>query len=284
MKKNKKLAVLIVNHNTQKMLSDCLKSIEAENFAFSVWVVDNGSSDESVALLKREHPSVQLIESPENLGFAGGNNLGLKEILKGEAEYILLLNSDTLLQKGALEALVRTMEEDERIGILGGKLLNPDLSPQPSCVPLRFPRPYSSPEKDCEAVWVSGACLLIRRETLQEIGLLDEIFFYTGEDFDWGLRARKAGWKVAFANEARVIHFGAQTGKMMRDRTIQARHLGRQHFYQKHYGAVGLFYARAQSSVELLAAMFREPEKKAFYRNVLRESLAFHSKRKNQNG
>lgn len=268
-----KLCVLIVNYNTETLLKDCLQSLfqHRTSVPFEVIVVDNASTDGSVRMLEA-FPQVRLIRSEENLGFAGGNNLGLRE---STADYTLLLNSDTLVLDGALDALVNAMEQDPRIGILGGKLLNPDRSPQPSCVPMRFPLPYSSPERDCEALWVSGACLLIRRETLAEIGFLDEAFFYTGEDFDWGLRARKAGWKVRFCATAPVVHLGAKTGSQLRDRTLEARHLGRQHFYQKHYGGLGRFYARAQSWVELTAMLRRCPEKREFLRDLRRRCLAF---------
>lgn len=268
-----KLAVILVNLNTRDFLAQALEALQAQESAldWEAWVVDNGSDDGSVAMLEARFPEVRVIANADNLGFAAANNQALRE---AKADFYMLLNTDTRMLPGALKAMIDLMEQKPELGLLGAKLLNADGSPQPSCVPNRFPYAFSSPDADCSARWVSGACVLIRHEALEDIGLLDEAYFYTGEDCDWGMRARQRGWNVAFTSRAQVIHYGGATRKSLPWRAKEALHIGRHHYFTKHHGPWGRLYANVHSLVELtgdtLRAFRSEDRKKAW------ESARFH--------
>lgn len=268
------LSVVIVNFETRKMLSDCLQDLRAQRTAFPVeiLVVDNGSHDGSVALVREEHPEVRILANTDNLGFAAANNQGL-EAARGH--WLLLLNSDTRLPPTALQQLVDTMVADPRLGLLGCRLRNPDGSPQPSCVPARFPWAYSSPDRDGKALWVSGACLLVRREAYEQVGGLDEAFFYTGEDIDWAVRMRSAGWTVGYTTRAWITHLGAGTGRVVPDLTLQGRHLGRMHFAAKHRGPLGRLWARMQSTADLLQLAATTPDRARFCLSLVGRCWAY---------
>lgn len=266
--------IVIVSYNTRELLRDCLKSLETQDeIEWRAIVVDNDSSDGSAAMVRGEFPDALLIETGANLGFAGGTNRGIAE---SDAPYVMLLNSDTRVEPGCLGMLYRKLETEPGIGLLAARLLNADGTPQASCVPDRFPWAYSAPDRDCDLVWASAAALVVRRYCLEAIGALDEEFFYTGEDYDWGLRARKANWRVAFCAEAEVVHLGAASSDKVPDKAAEGLHFGRQYFYAKHFGFGGLLYARLHSTVELLGNALRAPmDRKGFYLGLLRRTLAY---------
>ncbi len=267
--------IVIVSYNTCDLLRDCLRALETQDeIEWRAIVVDNASADGSAAMVRAEFPDALLIETGANLGFAGGTNRGIEA---SDAPHVLLLNSDTRVQPGCLGMLYRKLETEPGIGLLAARLLNPDGSPQASCVPEKFPWTYSSPERDCELVWASAAALVIRRHCLEVIGGLDENFFYTGEDYDWGLRARRAKWRVAFCGEAEVVHLGAASSDKVPDKAAEGLHFGRQYFYAKHFGFAGLLYARVHSTVELIGHAMRAPRnRKRFYLGLLGRTLTYH--------
>ncbi|MBM3269428.1 MAG: glycosyltransferase family 2 protein [Candidatus Sericytochromatia bacterium] len=268
------LDVVIVSYQTRDLLRDCLRALATQDdVEWRAIVVDNASTDGSARMVREEFPAALLIENAENLGFAGGSNRGLAA---SDAPYVMLLNSDALVQPGCLGLLYAKLELEPGIGLLAARLLNPDGTPQPSCVPDRFPWVFSSPDRDCDLVWASACALVVRRWCLEKIGPLDEQFGHTGEDYDWGLRARKANWRVALCAEAEVIHLGAATSAKVPDRAAEGLHFGRQHFYSKHFGLPGLLYARAHSTVELLGDVLRGPAgRRAFYLGLLRRTLVY---------
>lgn len=268
------LDIVIVSYNTRDLLRDCLRSLQTQDeIEWRAIVVDNASADGSAAMVRDEFPEVALIESPTNLGFAAGTNRG---IAASDAPHVLLLNSDTRVEPGCLGMLYRKLETEPGIGLLAARLLNPDGSGQASCVPEKFPWTYTCPDQDCDLIWASAAALVIRRYCLEAIGGLDENFFYTGEDYDWGLRARRAKWRVAFCAEAEVVHLGAASSDKVPDKAAEGLHFGRQYFYAKHFGFLGLLYARGHSLVELLGHALRAPAgRKGFYLGLLRRTLAY---------
>lgn len=263
--------IVIVSFNTRDLLRDCLSALmDQEAVTYRAIVVDNASADDSAQMVTAEFPAARLIALPTNLGFAGGTNRGLAE---ATAPFILLLNSDTRIRPGALARIAEVFERDPQAGLVAARLLNEDGTFQPSCVPARFPWSYQSPKRAGRLLWASGAALAVRRSCLDAVGPLDEQFFYTGEDCDWGLRVRRQGWSVLFCPEAEVVHRGAASRKHVPRRCAEGLHFGRQHFYFKHYGLAGLAYARLHSTVELTGqALRQEGEDRSFALGLLRRT------------
>lgn len=224
------LSVIVVNYNTAPLLKACLSALRQHPLrqgSMEVWVVDNGSQDDSVVMVREQFLEVHLLANEVNRGFAAANN---RAIRPSQGRYVLLLNPDTEVYPGALDEMLRFMDERPRAGAVGAQLLNPDGSVQTSCrafptlwaIFLRgsglkrfFPRSralrrYLMEEWDhCETRevdWLLGACLWMRRQALDEVGLLDGGFFLYYEDIDWCYRAKQGGWQVYYLPSARVLH------------------------------------------------------------------------------
>jgi hypothetical protein len=204
-------------------------------------VVDNASQDDSVAALRARHPELTVIRNPANLGYAGGNNVGIRWALEHGAEYVQLINSDTEVTPELTGELVRVAESDPRIAVVGCRnLLMED--------PTRLWGAYSTltygpflvrsdgagaPDgpawqgvRDVDAVIGNG--YLWRRAALEQVGLLDESFFGYHEDVEWCARARRAGWRVVYAGSAAIIHRGGSASAPGHARVFPARYfLGR---------------------------------------------------------
>lgn len=239
------LSVVIVNWNTESLLRDCLRSVydTVEGMTFEVIVVDNASSDGSVAMLKVEFPQVRRIENFENRGFAAANNQAFR-VMTGR--YALLLNSDTVLTGGAVRELYAFMEEHPEAVMACGQLLNADGSKQNSIaafptllsllvnVPLLeilFPARYPSKRQEyrhpIEVDSGIGACLIVRKSAIDGVGGLDERYFFFFEETDWARTMREAGWKIYHVPTARIYHFqGKSVGADVRSRI---------HFYRSRY-------------------------------------------------
>lgn len=223
------LSIIIVNWNTRKLLLDCLESIYAtiRHFDFEVFVVDNASSDDSVERVREVYPQVKLICNPENFGFARANNQALRSM---RGRYALLLNSDALLSEGAVEKLWRFAEAHPQAAMVCGQLLNRDGSKQNSVanfpsllsllcnktlLRLLFPKKFPSKHQHYTApVPVQsciGACLLVRKAAMDEVGLLDERYFFFMEETDWALTMQRAGWQSWLVPDARILHLQGQS-------------------------------------------------------------------------
>ena len=230
------LTIILVTHQSREVLADCLRSIAAHPppGEHEILVVDNASTDGTRELLDTEFPAAAVIANETNLGFAKANNQALR---RARGRYILLLNNDSLIQLGAFEALLGFMHAHPRAGICGPKVLNADGTLQKQCrrsfalpwdlfcyfigLAALFPRSrlcarylmtYMDEDETHEADAVSGACMLIRREVIEQVGLLDERFFAYQEDADYCFRSRQAGWQVHYVPAARVIHLGGMGG------------------------------------------------------------------------
>ena len=211
-----KVSVIIVNYNGLHLLKECLDSLRKQTFRdFEIILVDNASSDGSVDFVKSHYPDVKIIVNEENLGYGGGNNVGIKS---SEGKYVVLLNNDTRVHNRWLEELVNVAERDYKIGMCASKILNYD---NPEIIDntglLMYPdglaRGRGRLEKDRgqfdkqeEVFFPSGCAALYRREMLDEIGLFDEDFFLYLDDVDIGLRGRLAGWKCMYVPDAVVYH------------------------------------------------------------------------------
>jgi N-acetylglucosaminyl-diphospho-decaprenol L-rhamnosyltransferase len=247
------LSLIVLSWNTADLLADCLRSIPAgaAGLNYQVVVVDNASTDGSADMVARDFPDVQLIRSSENLGFARGNNLGIRAA-NPDTPYILLLNSDTLIKPGTLTALVHFMDTHPDAGAVSPRLLRPDGTPQPYAfggdpTPMYLLRRamkqlllhrylHDWAMDHLQSVdWVSGACLLVRRVAIEQVGLLDENMFMYFEDNDWCLRIRKAGWRVYYNPQVEIIHLGGQSLKK-NPRARSAYYNSLVYFYTKHYG------------------------------------------------
>lgn len=232
------VAAVIVNFRTPGLAIDCLRSLVPERGrvpGLRVLLVENGSGDDSAARLGAAIAAeswgswVDLIPSARNLGFGGGNNLALRRALAAprRPDYALLLNTDTILRPGAVEALLHFAEEHPKVGFAGSRLEHHDATPQHSA--HRFPSVAGEFERGIRlgivssllARWtsrlpiadvatrvdyVAGASMLIRREVLEGVGLFDEGYFMYYEDSDLCLRARRAGWECWYVPESRVVH------------------------------------------------------------------------------
>jgi N-acetylglucosaminyl-diphospho-decaprenol L-rhamnosyltransferase len=242
------LSVVIVNWNTRELLHNCLKAIGPIDNKHSFIIVDNGSTDGSQAMVRSQFPNVTLIANRDNLGFAAANNQGISAT---NSRYVLLLNSDTVASPQVLQDLAAFMEEHPDAGACSPRLVGTDGTPQhyayggDPTIPyllrralarLILRRPlHDWDTNDIQTVdWVSGACMMVRREAIQQVGLLDEDFFMYFEDNDWCLRMRKHGWRIYFNPQIEITHIGGQSSI----RSTGAQRYYRQsliHFHRKHY-------------------------------------------------
>ncbi len=266
------LSVVIVSWNVRDLLDRCLASLKAslerpksEKLVAEVIVVDNGSHDGGPEMVGSKYPEVRLVETGENLGFTRGNNLGISE---SRGSYVLLLNPDTEIRGDAPDILVSYLKERPRVGIVGPQLLNPDGTVQSSR--RRFPtlatavmestvvqgwsprnpvlaRYYilDRPDEEVQAVdWLVGACLLVRRQAVEEVGLLDERFFMYSEELDWCRRMMGAGWRVVYLPTAQVVHHGGKSSEQV----LPVRHIHFQRskilYFRKHHGRLQAIFLR----------------------------------------
>lgn len=236
------VGIVIVNWNTRDYLRRCLETVFASSgdLGYRVAVVDNGSFDGSAEMVAEAYPAVTLIAGQGNVGYPAGNNLGLRALGYGDAgeptqpdapRYALLLNPDTELPPDALAQMVAYMDAHPEIGVAGPKLVLPDGSLDLACrrsIPTvevsmwrmlgfsrMFPRSprfgrynmtYLDEDQEAEVGSVVGAFMMVRREAIERVGLLDEAFFMYGEDLDWCKRIGEAGWKVMYHPAVEVLH------------------------------------------------------------------------------
>jgi GT2 family glycosyltransferase len=263
------LSIVIVNWNTQSLLRNCLKSVaEQTNISHEVWVVDNGSTDGSPDMVRLEFPDVHLIANTDNKGFAAANNQALPLC---QGEYILLLNSDTVVLEGALDSMVAHMHTHAHVGALGCKLLNADGSLQPSAhhfygtfrslVENRLThmlwrrRHRHTPfltfwdhSNTRQVDWVCGAVVMVRKHVIREVGLLDDSFFMYGEEIDWQMRMVKAGHQVWFLPHAQIIHFGGGSSAQAVTQMKKMEYKSREMFVEKHYSPPARAFYRAKTN------------------------------------
>jgi len=267
------LSIVIVNWNVRELLARCLASIRAQTsetvgdllpladspYFCQTIVVDNASSDGSVAMIRQDYPWVHLVANDANRGFTQANNQGLA---LAQGRYLLLLNPDTEVRPDALRTMIHWMDQHPDVGALGPRVLYPDGSVQPTR--RRFPslataflestflqewfpgnraarRYYVEDRSDDEEQrvdWVVGACIMLRAEAAQEVGGLDEDFFMYSEELDYCFRLRKTGWGVAYLPSAEIVHHEGRSSEQVPTARQYHFDTSKVLFYHKHHGAV----------------------------------------------
>jgi N-acetylglucosaminyl-diphospho-decaprenol L-rhamnosyltransferase len=252
-------AVILVCWNNKAYLEPCLRSLFDAGLHNSceVVVVDNGSTDGSQEMLRTQFPQVQIVQNDSNVGLGKASNQGIEVTT---APYVLLLNNDTLVNGGSLDAMLDFMDATPDAGAVGGTLLNPDGSFQSGynnfsslleefliatrlgdLVRAGYPS-HRGGEFVRSVGWITSACLLVRRTALVEVGLLDEEYFIYGDEADLQYRLIRAGWRIYYLPNATTIHFGGRSMDRWRRRRMVYR--GKMLFYKKNYGTLRQFMLR----------------------------------------
>jgi len=257
------LSIIILSYNTQRLLDDCLRSVQASiaesGAAVEVLLVDSGSTDGSIALVRERYPWVDLTVTEGFGGFAHANNLALR---RAGGRYRLLLNSDTVLPPDGLRKVLAFMDSRPDIGLLGVKLVKGDGTLDRACrrsfptpevsfyrlsgLTSLFPRSrrfgrynltYLDPDQATEVDSVCGAFAWVRQEAIAQAGLLDEDFYFYGEDLDWAYRIKEQGWVVYYYPAVQVLHYKGQSSRQQSARMIHEFYRAMRLFYDKHYKA-----------------------------------------------
>lgn len=261
------VSILIVSFNTQRVLRECLESIERESVGLNVEIsiVDNDSSDGSPEMIAKDFPAVHLVRSKVNLGFGAANNAAL-EGMRGR--YIVLLNSDAFFCPNALRLSVQHMDANPKAGLGGGKLVGRDFTWQPSArmfpsittdfyvmtgLASRFPksrifgsfdRTWADQSVASEVDWVPGAFSILRAEVIEQVGFFDPAFFLYSEEVDLCRRIKAAGWQIWYWPDISIIHIGGESSRQVK--TLEMSSTGAQLvlwrmrstllYYRKHHG------------------------------------------------
>jgi GT2 family glycosyltransferase len=272
-----KLSIVIICWNDLRVIRDCLRSIYQGTHAtnFEVVVSDNGSVDGSVEFIRNHYPQVRIVENRQNLGFARGNNAGIR-VSRGE--YILILNPDTIIHDGALDKLVEFAERHSEAGAFGCRVLNPDSTYQVSArlfptvlrywvsalglsrlssffIYEEYPRWRGDTERSID--WQSGCCVVFRGNLLKRLGGFDEQFFYHFEEVDLCRRVWNAGYPILFTPEAVITHLGGQSVGRFPVRFEIEKHRSRYRYFYKHFGAKAARNCRRLSIVKIRVRQLR---------------------------
>jgi GT2 family glycosyltransferase len=253
------LTVIILNYNTKDLLRACLQSVFASvtNFQIEVIIADNGSTDGSIQMVRAEFSKAKIIENNANLGFAKGNNIAIRQAI---GRYILLLNSDTTVRPDTFDKSIKFMDAHPDVGVMGCKVLLPD-GKLHEAARRRFPNPANaflrlfgfrkfsnynyqniSVDQEMEVDSVVGAYLLVRKEVLDKIGMLDDEFFMYGEDLDFCWRTKQAGYKVMYYPGCEITHFVYGSSKAVKFKSVRWAHDAMKIFYRKHYASDHNFF------------------------------------------
>lgn len=273
------LSISIVSWKVKDLLEECLSSIYNNQWqhSFEVFVVDNNSQDGTVEMIKEKFPQVKLIENKENLGFTITNNQAIRQ---SQGRYILLLNPDTIVHPNSLDLMIEFMDHHPEVGAIGPKLLNPNGTLQRSClgfptlgalvmrnlfVEYLFPknpftRKYLLTDWDHlserEVDQPMGSALLVRKEVIDQVGLLDENITIFFDEVDLCYRIKSAGWKIYFYPKAEITHYGGQSIKKWK--FFQLSHhwnKSRDYYFKKHFGSWAVFILWLSEVGKILIAL-----------------------------
>ena len=275
------LSIIVLTWNSAEEIEACLNSLEGNfgDVSHEVLVVDNASTDDTVARVASQFPAVDLTQNEENLGFAAGINRGIEHAC---GRYLLLLNPDTVVHRDALLTMVRYLESHPRVAAVGPRLIEDNGRTQRSCI--HYPTisrvllahltegGYLPDGEGPAAVdALSGAALMVRRDVVEAVGPLDPEFFMYGEDTEWCYRMTQAGWEVHYLPEAKITHLRGRSAQQVPVHTYVRRRVAKLLFLKKH---------GSQWQVWLLARLFafniilrkwrtRDPDGAAHYEAVL---------------
>ncbi len=262
------ISVVIVAWNAKRYVEMCLESLEKAppQRSMEVLVVDNASDDGTAEMIESKYPWVKLIKSTENLGFSRGNNLAIRQC---RGRYIALVNPDVIVFPGCLDALADFLDNHPRVGDVGPRVFNPDMTQQSTC--RRFPTLwnnfcsatalattftrsrifagehmwYFAHDRTMSVDVIVGCFSMIRREAFDDVGLLDEELFMYGDDVDWCRRARGAGWEVMFYPGAQAIHHLGKTTAPYPVRFAVAQQQSVLHYWKKHHSFLAVLGIRS---------------------------------------
>lgn len=270
------LSIIIISFNTKELTQNCLesslKSLKNASFSYEIVVVDNASKDGSVEMLQKYQTKLKdrfrLILSSKNIGFGKGNNLGVKH---AQGKYILLLNSDIVVLDDAITKLFKFYtEHEEKYHFLGGKLLNSDMSDQPSAcrfftLPVVFGTLFLrgdywgltrfSPHTIKQVDWISGACILTKKAYLEALDGFDKDIFLYMEEVDLLYRAKQRGYLTFFYPFARFTHLGSASSSGRTFPIVQV-YRGFLYFYKKHRSPMALFWLKFMLKLKALIAVY----------------------------
>jgi GT2 family glycosyltransferase len=217
------VAAVILNTNRRQDTLACLDSLRLNNYSnLQIFVLDNNSQDGSREAISSLHPQVELVELQKNHGYAGNNNVGIEIALKQGAKWIFVLNEDTILDPGCVTSLIKVGERDSGIGIVGPMVYHSDEPETIQSAGGLLGRFWQSLHRGKDEVdrgqfskpapveWISGCAIMVRREVIEQVGMIDPRFFIYWEETEWCMRASKAGWKIMHVPQAKVWHKGVQ--------------------------------------------------------------------------
>jgi N-acetylglucosaminyl-diphospho-decaprenol L-rhamnosyltransferase len=297
------LSVIVVTYNSRDLTLACVASVVAEQKATpsrllqtELIVVDNGSSDGTTDAVRKAAPEARVLVQPANLGFAGGNNVGLAA---AQGRYLLLLNSDAEVRPGAFAALVAFMDAHPDAGACGPMLVNPDGSLQPTGRDLPTPGTLFLDMTKLYRLWkrdlyvqrgrdytevaaageLSAAALLVRRSVYQQVGGLDTGFFFYYEDVDWCKRIGDAGYRIYYVPTAEVMHRWQGTSRSVSTLAYRSGQDSLRYYFRKHHGplagaAVQVMLAGKEGALLLASALRRNQAGVLLHRQMLRRALA----------
>ena len=258
------VAIIIVSWNVRHYLADCLRSVMAElrysKLRGKVWLVDNASTDGTIEFVETLFPNVNVIPNDENSGFGAGNNQGMRAAAEQEPRHYLLLNPDTLVRTGAIGKMVRHLDENPDVGMVGSRLVYGDGRLQHSAFafpglrqllfefwPLparlyntwvngRYPaRKFTLGYRPFEVDFALGAAMMVRREVAEETGGFDEAFHMYCEEIDWAWRIRNAGYSIYTVPSAEIVHYGGESTKQIPAASVVNLWKSRAQLYSKYY-------------------------------------------------
>lgn len=260
------VSIIVVNYNTKKLTLECIQSIYQSELScqYEIILVDNNSTDRTVDAVATEFPDVKVVANKENVGFSKANN---QAINWSKGRYILLLNSDTIVNSGTIDIISRFMDENMEAGATGCKVLLPDGRLDQACH-RGFPTPAASfyyltgldkkypnnpryngyhlshlnldeiHEIDC----LVGAFMMVRREAIEQVGLLDETYFMYGEDIDWCYRIKQAGWQIYYNPMTEIIHYKGASSRKKPMKIVYEFHRAMYLFHRKHFSKKYSFF------------------------------------------
>jgi GT2 family glycosyltransferase len=294
------VAIIIVSWNVRDVLSDCLRSLGNEldrsRLHGQVWVVDNASTDGTVALLADLFPQVQVIVNQHNVGFGAGNNQGMRAAAAHHPRYYFFLNPDTLIRPSALDKLVKCLDDRPKAGMAGARLVYGDgrfqhsafafpglkqlifdLYPLPprlyeSWLNGRYPRRYYRPTHPPFAVdHPLGATMLVRADVAESTQGFDESFHMYCEEIDWSWRVRQAGWEIFTVPAAEIVHYGGESTRQIPARSLINLWQSRARLYRKHHSGLRLSLASwlVRRRMKRHANKTADPDLKAAYEQII---------------